>query len=88
MLQNTMAYGEEGAAMIEETPRPRKPQKEVKPEVEIDRFDEGWRWVLLVEHCYFHALNQKSRSSELRGGRGAMDPLFAADAVSYDVPRL
>ena len=41
MLQNTMAYGEEGAAMIEETPRPRKPQKEVKPEVEIDRFDEG-----------------------------------------------
>ena len=41
MLQNTMAYGEEGATMIEETPRPRKPQKEVKPEVEIDRFDEG-----------------------------------------------
>ena len=41
MLQNTMAYGEEGAAMIEETPPPRKPQKEVQSEVEIDRFDEG-----------------------------------------------
>jgi hypothetical protein len=39
VLQNTMAYGEEGAAMIEETPRPRKPKREVKPE--IDRFDEG-----------------------------------------------
>ncbi|CAB4019047.1 Hypothetical predicted protein [Paramuricea clavata] len=40
LLQNTMAYGEEGAAMIEETPRPRKPKREVKPEPEIDRFDE------------------------------------------------
>ena len=40
-LQNTMAYGEEGAAMIEETPRPRLPQREVKPEPEVDRFDEG-----------------------------------------------
>ena len=27
--------------MIEETPRPRKPKREVKPEPEIDRFDEG-----------------------------------------------
>ncbi|XP_028415882.1 UPF0193 protein EVG1 homolog [Dendronephthya gigantea] len=40
ILQNTMAYGEEGAAMIEETPRPRKPQREAKPEPEVDRFDE------------------------------------------------
>ena len=43
-----MAYGEEGAAMIEETPRPRKPQREVKPEPEIDRFDEGKAELFLV----------------------------------------
>lgn len=41
ILQNTMTYGEEGAAMIEETPRPRKPRREAQPEPEVDRFDEG-----------------------------------------------
>ena len=48
-----MAYGEEGAAMIEETPRPRKPQREIKPEPEIDRFDEGEAEVIGLCACHF-----------------------------------